>query len=229
MSSPLDHRLHALDALRAGAMLLGVVLHAGLAFAPSWWFPFGRLAGHPAFDVLLEAIHGFRMELFFLLAGFFAERIARRDGVGGLLASRARRILAPLVVFALVVFAAELVFVRWCLAQGVTPEAPERWFWPRPYHLWFLYYLLFLEASFAGWSLVERFVGRSYERWIQSALPAGRAARPACSSPPRRCSSRATRALSTSTGCRCGSGCSTTGCSSRPGSGCSGGRRSSGS
>ena len=93
----MNERRHDLDALRAGAMLLGIVLHAALAYTgiPIWptvddaW---------PPFMAINNIIHGFRMPLFFLLSGFFTAMLWKRRGLGGLLIHRVKRILLPLVV-----------------------------------------------------------------------------------------------------------------------------------
>ena len=70
-------RLAAFDALRGGAMLLGVCLHGAIAYMPS------RMPGllwvvqdestSPLFDVVFWWVHAFRLPLFFLVAGFFAQ------------------------------------------------------------------------------------------------------------------------------------------------------------
>ena len=56
-------RRHDLDALRAFAMLLGIVLHGALAFIPGVWVVTDASVegdGIP-FALLTMAIHGFRM------------------------------------------------------------------------------------------------------------------------------------------------------------------------
>ena len=61
-------RRYDLDALRATAMLLGIVLHAGLSFTPfPWAVQDERQSGF--FWFLFAAIHGFRMPVFFVLNG----------------------------------------------------------------------------------------------------------------------------------------------------------------
>ena len=94
-------RLHALDAVRAGALLLGVVFHAGFSFIPG--IPAGIWAmvdSSPSttLAVVLFATHMFRMTLFFLIAGFFARMAFHRRGARGFWADRGKRILVPLVV-----------------------------------------------------------------------------------------------------------------------------------
>lgn len=97
-----SQRLHHLDALRAFAMLLGIALHAGLAYSESygWVVDPERV---PALRHLLMAVHGFRMQLFFLLAGCFTAMLARRSSPRELLRHRAQRVLLPLVLACLTV------------------------------------------------------------------------------------------------------------------------------
>ena len=71
-------RRHDLDALRAFAMLLGIVLHGALAFIPGAWAVTDASVegdGTP-FAWLTMAIHGFRMPVFFP-----DERLLHRDAV----------------------------------------------------------------------------------------------------------------------------------------------------
>jgi hypothetical protein len=91
-----QQRLHHLDALRAAAMLLGIVLHASLAYTGGPWMV--RDEGHWTFAVANFAIHGFRMPLFFLLSGFFTALLWKRHGIGGMLRNRAARIALPLAI-----------------------------------------------------------------------------------------------------------------------------------
>ena len=92
-----DDRRHDLDALRAGAMLLGIALHASLSFFPVPW-PVQDKRQHAWFGVFTAAIHGFRMPLFFLISGFFTMMLYRKRGMKSLLRQRATRILLPCVI-----------------------------------------------------------------------------------------------------------------------------------
>ena len=98
-SSEKSPRHHDLDALRAFAMLLGIVLHGLLSFidVPIW----------PAQDVhrnmrvygfFQHGIHGFRMALFFLISGFFTCMLWRKRGLRALIKHRIKRILKPLAI-----------------------------------------------------------------------------------------------------------------------------------
>ena len=94
-------RYHDLDALRAFAMLLGIGLHGFMSFVP---FPLPVWSAqdvnqHEGYLFALHAIHGFRLQLFFLVSGFFTAMMFRQRGLRGLIKHRAKRILLPLVIF----------------------------------------------------------------------------------------------------------------------------------
>ncbi|MCH2061874.1 MAG: acyltransferase family protein, partial [Verrucomicrobiales bacterium] len=89
-------RYHDLDALRAFAMLLGIVIHGVMSFTPlpEIW-PAQDVMRHENYFLVLLFIHGFRMPLFFMVSGFFAVMMWRRRGLAALAHHRARRILIP--------------------------------------------------------------------------------------------------------------------------------------
>lgn len=156
LSVPQSQRIHYFDNLRALAMLLGVFLHAGLAYArpaQSIW-----LATDPNSSVIVDAgiwfIHLFRMGLFFLLSGYFAKLVVARKGLRAFLWSRCTRIVAPFVLFYPFLLAAMTVVFVFALSYLDEPRGlmgliataakesvpADR----QPYttmHLWFLYYL----------------------------------------------------------------------------------------
>ena len=94
--SPALSRRSDLDALRAGAMLLGIVLHASLSFFPSYWMV-ADCRQDSAFGVVFSAIHGFRMPLFFVMSGFFSAMLLHRRGRGALIKHRFHRVFLPLL------------------------------------------------------------------------------------------------------------------------------------
>ncbi|NNJ73489.1 MAG: acyltransferase family protein, partial [Enterobacterales bacterium] len=78
MSNPVHktERLHSLDSLRAIMMMLGIVLHASIAYIggdPSFGWPMRDPNTESGFLLwLLLFIHNFRMPIFMFVAGFFA-------------------------------------------------------------------------------------------------------------------------------------------------------------
>ncbi len=97
MTKPSIKRRHDLDALRAIAMLLGIILHAALSFTSIPW-TVNDSQQNEIFYYLFAAIHGFRMPLFFLISGFFTAMLWRKRGLGGLIRQRIQRILLPLLI-----------------------------------------------------------------------------------------------------------------------------------
>ena len=66
-------RFHGLDALRACAMMLGLVLHAAWLMNPAALnIPTIDASAVRGMGFVWYAIHTFRMQTFFVLAGFFA-------------------------------------------------------------------------------------------------------------------------------------------------------------
>ena len=93
-----QQRLYYLDALRAFAMLLGIVLHAGMPLYPWRSWSGDESAQALAIDILMGSIHSFRMPLFFLLSGFFALMLLNRRGITGFVRHRLRRVALPFAV-----------------------------------------------------------------------------------------------------------------------------------
>src|SRR5687768_870053 len=95
-----SERLHALDFVRASALLLGIVFHAALPFMADYelWLVLDQERSRPI-TWLAFSLHMFRMTTFFLLAGYFGRLLLVRRGPGGFVKDRAKRILTPLVIF----------------------------------------------------------------------------------------------------------------------------------
>jgi len=98
MSPPANPRRHDLDALRAVAMLLGILLHASLAYVPNIPWPVRDSQSARWLGLVFLLIHGFRMPLFFLVSGFFTAMLWRRRGPAAMLAQRSKRVFVPLVL-----------------------------------------------------------------------------------------------------------------------------------
>ena len=141
-------RLNDLDALRAFAMLLGVVLHAVLFLLPGaefWpvhdkWGYTVEPAKNP-YGYLVAVIHGFRMPLFFLLSGFFSGMLWQSLGLHRLWRHRIKRIGLPLLLGMFTVVPGTVwLFVGSQFKPWYLPFA-----WMGGFaHLWFLWHLLLM-------------------------------------------------------------------------------------
>ena len=187
-------RLHGLDALRAGALLLGVLLHASLSFFPQqiWIVADGSRSIGAAW--LFFAIHLFRMTAFFLIAGLFAHRMLARRGWVAFTKDRVVRIAGPLAVFWLPVMAGIVTALVWnahangLVTPGAPPPPPPTYDWTNfPLtHLWFLWVLtlfyavvLIVRAALAvldrkrrAGPVVDRITGALIGPWTPVALAA---------------------------------------------------------
>jgi len=190
-------RIIGLDALRAIAMLLGIVLHAAAGYMTvspdgSLW-PVRDSSSSVACDVLYFWIHAFRLPIFFVLAGYFAELLATVRGPDAFMRHRVERLLWPYLLSLVTIGPLTLGAAVWgwhvsgictwsALIDPATPlpkELTALGFGPG--HLWFLQDLILLSVGF--WLLRRNFepcqgVGKpsmvGYAWWhpLACALPA---------------------------------------------------------
>lgn len=187
-------RLHGLDALRGGALLLGVVLHASLSYFPQQTWIVADDSRSVGAAWLFFAIHLFRMTAFFLIAGLFAHMMLNRRGWMSFVRDRAMRITGPLLAFWFPVMAGIVTALVWnahangLVTPGAPPPPPPSYDWTNfPLtHLWFLYVLglfyvatLLLRAPFAAldrngrWGrAVDRITGALIGPWTPVVLAA---------------------------------------------------------
>ena len=149
-------RVHAFDNLRAFAMLLGIALHALIPFvtdpAAEMW-PILNERRHPVFDAIVGVTHSFRMQLFFLIAGFFARLLAERRGWRAFYRNRVQRIGVPFVGG----MATLVPLVCWQAGLEVGN-------WPT-IHLWFLQYLIIYYAVSWGAVWIAGKIGARGANW----------------------------------------------------------------
>ena len=148
-----SQRLHDLDALRAVAMLLGILLHGTLFVLPEpillWPIHDPAATGDPFYQVMIEFIHGFRMPVFFLLSGFFSVLLWERRGLREFAMQRLKRVGIPFIVGCLTVVPLGVWLVLhfgegWKEPYWVLPLV---WLFGTLGHLWFLWYLLLMAAG----------------------------------------------------------------------------------
>lgn len=180
-----EGRYHALDALRGFALLLGVFFHAAESFCPRRWsWAIVDRSAHALFDLFQHTCHAFRMEVFFLIAGFFAHLLIAKRGEAAFMGNRAKRIVGPLVVGWLVLY--PVILYLWLTGAAMTEnlgrlqipaEFHQRPTWQLVFgmvasgqifgrafnwaHLWFLHQLVVLYALALGirHALLRRGVG----------------------------------------------------------------------
>jgi hypothetical protein len=178
-------------------MFLGILLHAAIPYTkfPLPFWPVQDGARSSVFDVFLLIVHDFRMQSFFLLAGFFGCLLYTRYGWQKTAAHRLKRIALPLflamliiqpVVQAISVFAAAqqtesaTAFFGEPAPTGDTPMAAAihhlatGGFLQLLVHLWFLWFLLLCFATMLplAWladRLQDRAIGYRFDaaaRWL---------------------------------------------------------------
>lgn len=157
LSAKGGERLHALDALRGGALMLGVAYHASMSFLTGRAIWVVRDIESPALTGFFIVSHMFRMTLFFLIAGFFGRLLIQRSGAKGFVRNRLIRITLPLIVFWPFAQAGmTLPFIwGWTAMNGRPPDDPWAFgaftlaTFPLT-HLWFLYLLTIFYAAAAA-------------------------------------------------------------------------------
>lgn len=95
-------------------MLLGLVLHGIMSFAGIPFWPAMDVRSEPEIILpLMGWIHGFRMQLFFLVSGFFTAMMWQKRGATALVKQRLLRIGIPLVAGAVILSPIMIVLGAW--------------------------------------------------------------------------------------------------------------------
>lgn len=173
-------RLDYLDAARAFALVLGVVFHASMSFMPvfvGWAVQDISTSSWVSTFVLIS--HSFRMEAFFLLAGYFSCVVYQRKGFGGFVRVRAVRLGVPFVVGWFVL--RPLLVSGWLMGSASLRGNFDFWAGIRGgfeslktfpagiftgSHLWFLYYLGLVTALVLLLRGVVVIAGRAFPKVI---------------------------------------------------------------
>ncbi|MBT5484177.1 MAG: acyltransferase family protein [Gammaproteobacteria bacterium] len=150
-------RLHALDAIRGIALLLGLLLHGSMSFWPgldSFGYPFSDNSKSMTLTYMFYVLHMFRMAIFFLIAGFFAHLSLARKGPREFVKDRLKRIALPMVLAFIISLLLIVPIALWAASKFYGPDylslllsyqqsTPAQ---PLLMHFWFLYYLLWFYA-----------------------------------------------------------------------------------
>lgn len=156
---PKTERLHALDSLRAIMMLLGIVLHSSISYGlyeyGAAWTLKDPSSNSMINDLIVFFIHSFRMQIFFVVSGFFGAKLFYERKPLAMIKNRVSRIVYPFIVFAILLW--PLITLSFTYTRFVFAGEPNAWaetmaivgsplfFIPqKTYHLWFLYYLIII-------------------------------------------------------------------------------------
>ena len=149
-------RYYDLDALRAAAMFLLVLLH-GTYFVLSdpahrWPVLDPSVGDDPTYGILLNVSSGFLRPTFFLISGLFSALLWQKRGLRGLGMHRLKRLGVPFF------FGCVIIIPLTGLAMALTSGRQEPFdfpFWILPFfsiwalmHLWFLWYLMLFIGLF---------------------------------------------------------------------------------
>jgi glucan biosynthesis protein C len=153
MTTTNEKRINGIDALRAVAMLLGIVLHASIAYKvrthKNWMHDTDF--NSPLFDFTYLFIHSFRMPLFFLIGGFFCRMLYFKVGEASFIRHRWKRVAVPFLVSMVLIVPVSLIpynFYVYHYKMGLDQDLALTRCYERLFkfsglaHLWFLYYLL---------------------------------------------------------------------------------------
>ena len=151
MKKNTNQREYFLDAIRAYLMLLGIPFHLSLIYSNNHW---AVNSSHPslAFTLLNDFIHAFRMQVFFVISGYFSFMLYQRYERRRWLQVRLERVVIPLVT------AIPLITIpQFFLLKNYTNKLQD-WdsftiyqkiniaIWEVVSHLWFLLTLALLTA-----------------------------------------------------------------------------------
>lgn len=174
-----SQRRYDLDALRAWAMFLGIVLHAAIFVLPAperrWPMHDPEAIGDHTYRLIIDAIHGFRMPVFFMLSGFFSALLCRRRGLAAFRKQRLQRVGLPLLVGCLTVIPLTVWLLKLIANQrsafteiyeAITPLTAPFIFVVNMGHLWFLWYLLIIAFIYMGVTAKLRWQFRSSWWWL---------------------------------------------------------------
>jgi hypothetical protein len=124
-SSAPNERRHDLDALRAAAMLLGIAYHVALSFALGFGWMVQDVSQSKVAYLFQAFVHGFRMQLFMLVSGFFTAMLWRQKGLKALIWHRFRRVLIPCLLGLVTIVPAMIWASNFASARNQTSKAVE--------------------------------------------------------------------------------------------------------
>lgn len=144
--SKTNSRIAFLDAARAFAACLGIVLHVSAGFVqtaiPEW--PRFSNQYNIIFDFLTSGIHMFRVPAFFFLAGFFSFTLLKKLSLFQFVDNRLRRIVLPFVVCTVLIHLPLLINAF--VTNRIHSAIDFMHLFSNVSYLWFLEYLIVFYA-----------------------------------------------------------------------------------
>lgn len=152
MTKTTPQREYFLDSIRAYLMLLGVPFHLSLIYSSQNW-SVNSPAPSEWLTLLNEFIHAFRMQVFFVISGYFSYMLYLRYAPGDWLKVRLERVGIPmLAAIPLVTLPQFFMLKAWTSKVGdwtqMTPyQRYNALMWDLISHLWFLLVLVVLTLA----------------------------------------------------------------------------------
>ena len=152
-------------------MMLGLVIHSAITYGVEdyggSWSIKDPISTHLSNDYLVSLIHSFRMQIFFLVAGFFGAMLFYERSPLRMAKNRFFRILLPFLVFVFLLwpsirFGFSYTYLVFEGASDPFSGALAKFsgfesFLPKTtFHLWFLYYLAYITLFSIGLGLIFR-------------------------------------------------------------------------
>ena len=177
ITSSNSSRIHSLDSLRGIMMMLGIVLHSAITYGEIN-YGYGWSLKDPnhtdvSNDFIVALIHSFRMQTFFLVAGFFGALLFYERSPKSMIRNRLERIVLPFLAFLFILWPtikfaftySGMVFngdsastaMSFSIADlfslsSLTPTST--------FHLWFLYDLIFISSFGIGFAFLGKGIPR---------------------------------------------------------------------
>ncbi|WP_416191818.1 acyltransferase family protein [Neisseria sp. CCUG12390] len=102
---------YGLDQLRSGLMLMGVLIHTVALINPFYQWNYVSQYRNEFIHNLVYVTHFFRMEAFFVIAGFFSAMVLAKKGTRYFISGRYKRVLIPLLSSILFINTFEVWFI----------------------------------------------------------------------------------------------------------------------
>ena len=156
-------RFHSLDSLRGIMMILGIVLHSAIIYSPinsheisNVLFLKDPISSHISNSFIVDFIHSFRMQIFFILSGFFGAFLYYKKSPLQMIKNRISRILFPFLIFETLLGPILNFSENYSIdiLNNIQTEFSNSIFEPFIGHFWFLYYLMIITIIFSGFVLL---------------------------------------------------------------------------